>query len=111
MTLSFSKFIGLMLLFTSVNSSCFTMPPKIVPVNIWTISIPNTNNPSYNHESHLCPKGYHTESEYSHIVYEPKNFMLVGDIVININIYGYAVCCEPEIYEIRVINNFTNSYN
>ena len=89
------------------------MPPKIVPVSKWALTVPNTNGHNYNHETHECPKGYQLDSEYSHIVYEPKILILGSSNIISLSIYGYAVCCEPEISEISEISlsgNINNSY-
>jgi hypothetical protein len=102
--------IPIFLLVGYVNASCFTMPPKIVPVSKWVLTVPNTNSPNFNHETHQCPKGYQLDSEYSHNVYEPKILILGNINIITISIYGYAVCCETEIYEISLSDNFNNSY-
>jgi hypothetical protein len=112
-TMKYLKYMSIFLLFGYVNCSCFTMPPKIVPVSKWTLTVPNTNSPNYNHETHHCPKGYQLDSEYSHIVYEPKILLLGSSNIISLSIYGYAVCCEPEIIkisEISLLDNFNNSY-
>jgi|APSaa5957512535_1039671.scaffolds.fasta_scaffold414014_1 hypothetical protein len=100
--------IPIFLLITYTNASCFTMPPKAMAISKWAFTIPNTQSPTYKHETHQCPKGYQLDSEYSHIQYEP-GLGLVGDVIINLSIYGYAVCCETEIYEISVKDNFTSS--
>lgn len=99
--------IPIFLLIAYTNASCFTMPPKVTSVNRWSFTIPNTQSTSYKHETHTCPKGYQLDSEYSHIVYEPR--YIGSKNIINLSIYGYAVCCETEIYEISVTNNFTSS--
>ena len=85
--------IPIFMLISYVNGSCFTMPPKVTPVSKWAVTVPNIDSSHYKHETHICPKGYQIYSEYSHIQYEP-GLGLVGDIIINLSIYGYAVCCE-----------------
>ena len=95
-TTSIMKFIiPIFLLIIYTNASCFTMPPKVTPISKWVFTIPNTKSSDYNHKTHQCPKDYQLDSEYSHIQYEPV-LGLVGDVIINLSIYGYAVCCETE---------------
>jgi hypothetical protein len=79
----------------SVNSQCFTMPPKVMPVSTWSISIPNVNSPSFIHQSHPCPNSYELHSQYSHLESFVINTIL-NVKVSTLNIYGYSVCCVDE---------------
>ena len=84
--------IPIFLLISYTNASCFTMPPKVTPVSKWSFTVPNTQSLDYKHETHPCPMSYQIDTEYSNIVYEPTNVKNI----INLSIYGYAVCCETE---------------
>jgi hypothetical protein len=80
------------------NACCFTMPPKVVKVSKWAFSIPNVDSSSYIHESHECPSKYSLESQHSHIISELEpSIRLISTNILNINIYGYSVCCEEKI--------------
>lgn len=92
-----------------VNSHCFTMPPKITPINTWSISIPNINSPEYLHITHECPIGYKTKSKHSHIE------SLVSNSILNIqtstiSIYSYAVCCTTNWEQINDENYCSKKY-
>ena len=94
-----------------VNSQCFTMPPKVMPVSAWAISIPNVNSPSFIHQSHPCPNSYELHSQYSHI--ESLVIITILNVKISsLNIYGYSVCCITNKYDEIIITYPKNvSYN
>ena len=97
-----SLFLSLSLM-CSVNSQCFTMPPKVVKISKWAFSVPNVESSSYIHKSHECPTGYTIDSQHSHIVTSIGN-----SNIINLDIHGYSVCCEEPLnsYErISIVNN------
>ena len=76
-----------------VNACCFTMPPKVVKISKWAFSLPNIDSNSYIHESHICPIGYNLESHHSNIV---TSISSVQPNIVDLNIYGYSVCCEKK---------------
>ena len=80
------------------NACCFTMPPKVIKVSKWAFSLPNIESSSYIHESQLCPSGYNLESQYSHIV----TSISTNPKIIDLSIYGYSVCCEEKVTNIKI---------
>mgnify|MGYP006103636119 CR=1 FL=1 len=81
---------------THIMGECFTMPPKVMPVSTWSISIPNVNSPNFIHNTHGCPNSYELHSHYSHIESLVINTILNVKIS-TLNIYGYSVCCSTNI--------------
>lgn len=83
-----------------VYSNCFTMPPKVTTVSKWALSVPNVESKHYIHNTHHCPDDYEINSHYSHI--ETSS---IKSNIININIYGYSVCCKKS--NIRELHEFS----
>ena len=93
-------FIYFMSFISIVYSNCFTMPPKVKPISKWALSVPNVESNDYIHDTHNCPDNYDLNSQYSHI----EN-TLIRNNIININIYGYSVCCKKS--NVKELSDFS----
>lgn len=69
--------------------ACFTMPPNLTEISTWqTYNLPDFNSDSYEHNTHICPRGYVRDFAYSHLTTEYYKGQTVYKIV------SYGVCCE-----------------